>query len=75
VAAFGGDCTLPLAAWGRFVGGGFTLTALLAMPDGGELVRSEAVGSDARSVAGTCVEQMRAQGADALLERLHGTAR
>lgn len=75
VAAFGGDCTLPLAAWARFAPGGFTLTALLAVPDGSEIVRAEATGHDAGAVAVACVERMRMHGADAMLARLHGTVR
>ena len=72
VAAFGGDCTLPLAAWGRSTNGGLTLTALLAMPDGSDLVRGESIGRDAEAVAVACIERMRTQGADSLLARLHG---
>jgi hydroxymethylbilane synthase len=74
VAAFGGDCTLPLAAWGRAADGGFTLTALLAMPDGSEVVRGEGAGLDIEAVAAACIDRMRAQGADALLDRLHSVA-
>jgi len=75
VAAFGGDCTLPLAAWARRSPGGFTLTALLAIPDGSEVVRGEAAGSDALAVANECVGGMRESGAEALLDRIHGAAR
>ena len=76
VAAFGGDCTLPLAAWARAADGGrLLLSALLATPNGRQLVRSEAAGGDPESVAGACVERMRAQGADSLLARLHSAAR
>ena len=74
VSAFGGDCTLPLAAWARLARDGFTLTALLAMADGSEIVRSEAVGSDADAVAAQCIERMREQGAAALLERIQSAA-
>ena len=74
VAAFGGDCTLPLAAWARLANGAFTLTALLAMPDGSEVVRGEVAGTDAEAVAVACIERMHAHGVDTLLERLHSAA-
>ena len=67
VAAFGGDCTLPLAAWARMVDDRLVLTALLAAADGSELVRAEARGLDAAEVAGRCVDRLRAQGAERVL--------
>jgi hydroxymethylbilane synthase len=71
VAAFGGDCTLPLAAWAREDGDGrLRLTALLATPDGALAARGEAVGDDPVEVAEACVAAMRAGGADQVLARL-----
>ena len=70
VAAFGGDCTLPLAAWARPENGGFRLTALLATPDGRHAARGEATGSDPAEVAAACVAAMRADGADEVLARI-----
>jgi len=71
VAAFGGDCTLPLAAWAREDGDGrLRLTALLATPDGSLAARGEAVGDDPLQVAEDCVAAMRAGGADRVLARL-----
>jgi hydroxymethylbilane synthase len=72
VAAFGGDCTLPLAAWARPEGtaGALRLTALLATPDGRHHARGEAVGSDPAAVADACVAALRDDGADEVLERI-----
>lgn len=75
VAAFGGDCTLPLAAWARPEGekngnGILRLTALLATPDGQFSARGEAVGSDPIEVAAACVAALREAGADEVLERI-----
>lgn len=70
VAAFGGDCTLPLAAWAREDDGGFHLTALLATPDGTLAARGEATGTDPDEVAAACVEEMRRNGADEVLSRI-----
>ncbi len=77
VAAFGGDCTLPLAAWARPDGsengaenGALRLTALLATPDGRFSARGEAVGPDAAAVAEACIAALREAGADEVLERI-----
>jgi hydroxymethylbilane synthase len=72
VSAFGGDCTLPLAAWARPDGenGGLRMTALLATPDGSLAARGEAAGMDPDEVAAACVEAMRKDGADEVLRRL-----
>ncbi len=75
VAAFGGDCTLPLAAWARpdrSATGSFRLTALLATPDGRHVARGEATGDDPARLAGDCVEAMRSNGADEVLARIRG---
>ena len=73
VAAFGGSCTLPLAAWARPDGDGLLrLTALLATPDGLHAARGEAVGSDPKEVADACVATLRSQGADEVLARIRG---
>jgi hydroxymethylbilane synthase len=75
VAAFGGDCTLPLAAWARALEGGrLELNAILASVDGSEIVRGEARDSDSTAVAAACVQQMRERGAIALLDRIHSAA-
>lgn len=70
VAAFGGDCTLPLAAWAREDNGSFRLTALLSTPDGTLAARGEATGTDPDELAAACVEEMRRNGADEVLRRL-----
>lgn len=78
VAAFGGDCTLPLAAWAReepAPGGAaprVRLTALLATPDGDRIARGEAVAESPEQAAARCVEAMRADGADEVLAALGG---
>jgi hydroxymethylbilane synthase len=71
VAAFGGDCTLPLAAWARLDGEGrLRLTGLLTTPDGSHFARGEGTGTDPLEVAATCVAAMREQGADEVLARI-----
>ena len=70
VAAFGGNCTLPLAAWARQENGAMRLVALLSTPDGTLAARGEATGSDPDEVAAACGEAMRKDGADLVLARI-----
>lgn len=70
VAAFGGDCTLPLAAWAREEDGGLRLSALLATPDGHLSARGDVLGFDPLALADACVEALREDGAADVLARL-----
>ena len=72
VAAFGGNCTLPLAAWARPENGALRLTALLATPDGRHAAGGEAVGNEPEEVADACVAALRENGADEVLARIRG---
>jgi hydroxymethylbilane synthase len=72
VAAFGGDCSLPLAAWARAEGGDLRLTALLATPDGRYFSRGEAVAATPEEAAEACVAAMREGGAEEVLGRIRG---
>jgi hydroxymethylbilane synthase len=84
VAAFGGDCTLPLGAWARWeegtpAGGAgllpltglLRLTALLATPDGRHAARGEGTGSTPEEAAATCIAALRDDGAEHVLARVH----
>lgn len=66
VTAFGGDCTLPLAAWARQSGDGLRLTAVLAAPDGSRISRGEGRGADPATAAADCLAAMRRDGSEAL---------
>jgi hydroxymethylbilane synthase len=70
VAAFGGDCTLPLAAWAREDNGGLRLSALLVTPDGRFAARGDTRGTDPLAVADACVAALREDGAADVLGRL-----
>jgi hydroxymethylbilane synthase len=70
VEAFGGDCTLPLAAWAEEDGGELEMVACLATPDGARRARGQARGADPREVAEGCVEALRDDGAEAVLRAL-----
>jgi hydroxymethylbilane synthase len=70
VAAFGGDCTLPLAAWARREGGALRLSALLATPDGTFAARGEGSGDDPETAADACIAALREAGAEEVLARI-----
>jgi hydroxymethylbilane synthase len=70
VAAFGADCTLPLAAWAREENGRLRLSGLLATPDGRHAARGDALGDSPEEAADACVAAMRADGADEVLAQL-----
>ncbi|HVS04296.1 MAG TPA: hydroxymethylbilane synthase [Thermoanaerobaculia bacterium] len=68
VAAFGADCTLPLAAWAEAADdGAIRLAALLATPDGRRVARAAATGRDPEAVAGECTAELHRQGAAEIL--------
>jgi len=71
VAAFGGNCALPLAAWAREeTPGRLRLTALLATPDGSLAARGEGAGADPEEAATRCVAALEADGAAEVLARI-----
>jgi len=70
VAAFGGDCTLPLAAWAQITGGVVRLVAVLATPDGKNVARAVTSGDDPEAVAAACIDEMHAAGAEKILAAL-----
>jgi hydroxymethylbilane synthase len=71
VAAFGGNCALPLAAWAREEASGrLRLSALLATPDGNLVARGEGEGADAEEAANRCVAALEADGAGEVLARI-----
>lgn len=67
VAALGGGCRLPLGAYAEARGEGLRLLAVVARPDGSEVLRAEVEGDDPDEVAGHAAEQLRAAGADRIL--------
>jgi hydroxymethylbilane synthase len=79
VAAFGGDCTLPLAAWARREDGGrLRLSGLLATVDGRRVARGEGVaegGEGAEEAARRCVEAMLGDGAERVLAAIRAVGR
>lgn len=68
VAAFGGDCTLPLAAWARQEGDEWQVNAFLGSRAPRRWLRSQASASDPETAAREATASLEAQGARELLE-------
>ncbi len=74
--SFGGNCTLPLGAWGRRLDDGrFALDAILLTPDGQHTARGYGVDADPRIATSTCIQAMRDNGAADVLKRIRRSAR
>lgn len=71
--SFGGDCTLPLGAWGRRLEDGrFALDAILLTPDGQHTARGSGIDADPKVATTTCIQAMRDNGAADILKRIRG---
>lgn len=68
VALLGGGCRLPLGAYAEARDDAIRMLAVVIRPDGSGLLRSEVEGPDELEVAAEAAEQLRAGGADAILE-------
>lgn len=79
VAAFGGNCALPLGAWARPAsredreGDGLRLTGLLATPDARRVARAEVTARSPEEAGAACVEAMRDAGAGEILDEIGST--
>ena len=69
-AAFGADCSLPLAAYAQLQEDRVWLRALLASPDGSALLRAEARNPSGPAAVDAVVNDLNALGAADLLSRL-----
>ena len=68
--ALGGSCSLPLGAYAEFLNGKIRLRALVASADGKRVVRVESIGDDPEALGRRAAEDLRAQGAAAILSAL-----
>ena len=69
-SALGADCGTPLGAYAQLAAGKLHLRAVLASPDGRTLLHAAAAHSEAHSAVARVVDDLRRQGADALLSTL-----
>jgi hydroxymethylbilane synthase len=69
----GGGCQLPVGGWARLEGGSLRLTAVVASPDGAEVLRATLSGEwDHPVELGRRVgEELRRQGANRILEQVY----
>jgi len=67
--SLGGGCQAPIAAWGRTEDKGLRVEGLVGRADGSQMVRAEVRGdpADAEALGAQLADQLRRQGADALL--------
>jgi hydroxymethylbilane synthase len=72
-AALGADCSLPLAAYATTDGVEIRLQALLASADGLRVLRAERRGRTPAEAARGVATDLRAQGADDILDALRGS--
>lgn len=70
VRAFGGDCTLPLAAWATETDGRMRLVGVLATPDASSAARGVGEGQSSAEAAEACLATLRREGADRVLAAL-----
>lgn len=71
VAAFGGDCTLPLAAWARHDSDGkIAVSACLGTLDGTAMASAEGAGETPDAAAGACLKALESKGAKDILDRV-----
>jgi hydroxymethylbilane synthase len=68
VALLGGGCRLPLGAYAESRDPGVRLLAVVASPDGDEVLRSEVEGEEIAEVTDAAAEQLLAAGAARILE-------
>jgi hydroxymethylbilane synthase len=72
VRRIGGGCDLPLGAIAAVKGDAIRLAAVVASPDGTELLRAAADAGDPERAARTVAENLQHQGADRILAAVQG---
>ena len=70
----GGGCQVPIGAYAEDAGGVLTLTAIVAEPDGGHLLREQQTGSDPEELGARVGQTLLARGADSILRTVYGEA-
>jgi hydroxymethylbilane synthase len=68
LAALGGDCNVPLAAFAEPQYEGLWLRALVASADGARILRAEATGNEPEALGRRVADQLLSRGARALLD-------
>jgi|SRR5581483_41305 len=71
--ALGGGCQVPIGAYASHKNGKLTLQAVVASPDGKEIVREQRSGSDPQKLGVDVGEELLARGARRILASVYGT--
>src|SRR5271169_2653398 len=70
----GGGCQVPIGAFAEMSGGTLRLTAIVARPDGSEVLREQQSGSDPVALGEQVGDTLLRRGATEILERVYGAA-
>ena len=70
----GGGCQVPIGAYAEAVDGALTLTAVVAQPDGSEVLRDQQTGNDPEELGMRVGRALLASGADGILRAVYGEA-
>lgn len=70
--AMGGGCQVPIGAMAEVRGGKLHLDAVVARPDGTQVLRESADGEDPLSLGAAVGERLLRRGGDAILEEVYG---
>ena len=75
LAALGGGCQVPIGAYGTVAGGHLRVRAVVASPDGAELIQAEAEGApdEAEAIGRALGAVLLHRGARAILEAVYGS--
>jgi len=72
--ALGGGCQVPSGAYAEAVDGMLKLTAIVANPDGSEVLREQQMGDDPEELGVRVGKTLLAHGAEAILRAVYGEA-
>ena len=70
----GGGCQVPIGAYAEAVNGTLRLTAIVAQPDGSEVLRDQQTGNDPEELGMRVGRALLASGADGILRAVYGEA-
>ncbi|HVH85852.1 MAG TPA: hydroxymethylbilane synthase [Terriglobales bacterium] len=70
--ALGGGCQVPIGAYAQLRGRELLLQAVVASPDGAEIVREQRVGSDPQKLGSEVAQGLLARGAQRILHAVYG---
>jgi len=70
----GGGCQVPIGAYAESVDGVLRLTAVVAEPDGGQVLREQQTGKDPEELGARVGKSLLGRGAEAILRAVYGEA-